>query len=42
MAFLNVAIFSGELAPGMKVWRLRIPIPPELIGGEIVAEVTER
>lgn len=37
----DVAIFSGELAPGMKCFRLRIPVPPELIGGEIVAEVTK-
>jgi hypothetical protein len=34
-----MAIFSGELAPDMKCFKLRIPVPAELIGGQIVAEV---
>jgi hypothetical protein len=36
----DVAIFSGELAPGMKCYKLRIPVPAELVGQEVViAEV---
>jgi hypothetical protein len=35
----DVAIFSGEFSPGVKCYRLRIPVPAELIGSEIIAEV---
>jgi hypothetical protein len=35
----DVAIFSGELAPGMRCYKLRIPVPAELIGGEVMGEV---
>jgi hypothetical protein len=38
----DVAIFSGELAPGTKCFRLKIPVPTELIGLEVIAEVTEK
>jgi len=36
---VEVSIFSGELLPGMKAWRLRAPVPETLIGGEVLAEV---
>jgi len=36
----DVAIFSGELAPGMRCYKLRIPVPAELVSQEtVIAEV---
>jgi hypothetical protein len=35
----DVAIFSGELAPGARVHKIRIPVPSNLVGPEITATV---
>jgi len=35
----QVSLFGGDFIPGVKYFRLKIPVPAELIGAEVIAEV---
>jgi hypothetical protein len=39
---LDFSLYHGEMLPTEKCYRLRVAVPPSLIGGEIMAEVIER